>query len=669
MPPEISGADISEKLRVTDSMRDYIQTMNEMAMANQAGYSSLSLMLETMHKSHYSFTEFMSILEKTNVVLYTTARAINELGQNIKGATSSVEGLISAFGMLGGKVMPEMAHHIAMATRESMLNIDALNEQKESYQGQIKVLQENKLKLDDAIKSMQHLGLTTQTEKKLFNDLNNQFADMEDNEKDLIKNMFDIEEEITKASETMSKFSQTITKILGPVTLAITTGLALAQAYDTSIKAKREVIYTLGRLGESYGENTTAMEEFNKEFTSISSKWGMLREEMAKAVAPLSAMGVGGAGTITTIEDIVGGMFKGFGVDMGSTVKSLGTFSTSLNLHGKALGDTFLEIAGHGQKSALHMQRYIAEMTTAMETTRRFGGGTEGAMLMLDAFGEEVKKGTISMQDLSKIITPAMWSLPQQGAVAAMMGRFAPKEAADIGITGKSLTDDILAMQRAAGDKDKSKALAFGMGKLLTGLSGGGTEGDQAVKAQMILQQLTGVQVPLLDAVNTLKDPEKLKKAMEGGFKPITLQGMMDSFKPVESFSERAAVGVEMFRDYVLYIWNPAGLESSKKAGKMTIGEREDIAGKMSTLGMDTSFAISPSSLKITDADIKAARGMVKEGRGATLNIGDVHIGVAAGGGDLKVQIREQLDKFTDHILGKVDEHVADQWTVSQNSH
>jgi len=620
MPPEISGSDIKEKM---ESMRDYVQTLNEMAMAQQAGYSSLGLMLETMHKAHYSFSEFMQILEKTNVVVYTTARMINELGQNIKGATTSVEGLISAFGMLGGKVMPELVHHIGMSIKNSQLNIDAMK-------NEAKILQEN------IVHRTKSISMGDQ-ESSIVKDL----IAVRSREQEKLK---ELKTDIEEASSAMSKFSETMTKFLGPATLVITAAIAVAQAYDASIKAKREVIYTLGRTGISYSQNTEAMNRFNAEFTTIANRWGMLREEMAKAVAPLAALGVGGAGTVKEAAELAGGMFRGFGIGMDITVKSLGTLATAFDLKGKALGDIFLEIAGHGQKSALDMQRYITEMTSAIETTRRYGGSVESAMIMMDSFSEEIRRGTITMENITRLTTPAMWSLPQQGAVAAMMGRFAPEEARKLGITGRSLTDDILALERAAGDKNKSDELARGMDKLITGLSAGGTEGDKAVKAQLILQQLTGVQVPLLDAVKTLTDPEKLKKAMAP---PITIADMKDTFDLTKTYAERTASAIEWIRNQLEGRW---GKQLTREQLAETVRGREQITSEMMTKGMDTNVGIIPTGIGEYSKYMKGLKSI--GGTSTVVNVGDTHIHID--GADIHASLSKAMDRHKEETLAEV---------------
>ena len=171
-------------------------------------------------------------------------------------------------------------------------------------------------------------------------------------------------------------------------------------------------------MGESYANNYFQMEQFVKSFSDISARWGMLPEEMAKAIAPLEALGVGvGVGgieqtrkqaesTMLAAAEMVGGAFRGFGIEAGVSTRLLGTLSTTFNLTGDALKNTFLEIADAGKHSVFGMQGLMTQMVSMIESNRRYGLTLDNSVVSIGIWEDQLKRGTIALQDIVRFSTP-----------------------------------------------------------------------------------------------------------------------------------------------------------------------------------------------------------------------------------------------------------------------
>jgi hypothetical protein len=558
--------------------------------------------------------------------------------------------------------------------------------------------------LEEVIKEKAKYGEECDTEIYNMNKLKKAIEnDAEARAKENIK-IEETEKKIKEVAENLDVLSATFTKAFGILTLVATAVIAVTQAYDNAIKSKREVIYTLGRMGMLYGDNAVAMTSYMKELEGTANKWGMLKEDMAKSMAPLTGAGVG-AGmpfaeakkTLTESAEWMGGMLGGLGIEMGLTARTMTTLSTSMDIGGKTLSDTFANIVHHGEKSVLGAQRYITELTNMVETTRRFGGTSEGAIATLGVFGEEVKKGTIGIADLARVVTPAMWSLQQQGAVVSMMQQFAPGEAKNLGITpGMDLMTGMVKLQEGAakGGPDIGVALS----KIIQGITPkGASEGTQAVMAQQLLQQLTGVQVPLLKAAEALSDPTKMKDLMKGpeDKQKELLTNLEKSFKPLETWQQKLAGATDTVRDILLKTVGPASVSiehgvksiydfmaNKDDARDKFIGEK--ILGIHSTAkvgwaggGLTPDEQLKKTTQPAIDADKEFHDFLVKNkipdphqlGRSTTfaedtqkrrgeksdihLNVGDIHIG--EGKIDIKTHIHSAMEELEQKLLHQWD--------------
>ena len=616
----IEGADLKDKLSGAMGMSsDDVRTMGdvikvlddrfkEAAVGGQAFTNSLSMMLESMHRMRYSYTEFVSLMERSNVVIGSSVKLMNDLSMNIKGTTQSVEGLISAFSSLGGKTLPELIHYISMSSSSHAEEMSSIQAKREKQLESIKTTKESIALAGEELAKLNASNVAYKGKKERMEELNKALEDGKIKLEDEKRVLGSLNEELDEAKEKTKEFSEVLTKTVGWITLAVTAVIAASQAYDSAVKANREVIYEMGRLGISYGKNSDAVRQFNDSFTETANRWGMLREEMAKAVAPLTALGVGvGPGgaaasidkireTLVEAADLTGGMMRGFGIEAGITTKALGVLGTSLNLTGKDLSSVFLDIAGHGAKSALGMQRFITEMTSMLETTRRYGGAEEGSIRMLDAFGEQVKKGTLTMDNLVRMVAPAMWSPSQQGAVVTMLKQFAPEEAGKLGITkDMGLFNSMMKLQEAAGGKN-AEQIGIGVSRVIDRIiPKGADEGTRAYMTQQLLQQLTGSQISLMKTAEVMSNPAKMSELLKpktGKSAEDLMTDMLETYSETKTVQESLVGSVEGIRTFLLDTFGPKAGPGIQTGGGVTSGATAQAAGtaetveKMKTLGM-----------------------------------------------------------------------------------
>jgi hypothetical protein len=486
-----------------------------------------------------------------------------------------------------------------------------------------------------------------------------------------------------------------MTTAFGWITLAVAATIALTQAYDASMKAKREVIYTLGRLGVSYSSNREEVEKFNASFTGIANRWGMLREAMAAAVAPLTALGVGvGAGgatasmgrvreTMASVADWTGAMMRGFGLEAGVATRAMGTISTAMNITGDTLGDTFGRLAAIGDKSVLGMQRYITETVSMLEITRKYGGAIEGTEILTSAFGEQLKKGTIGMEALARLAAPAMWSPEQKGAVVSLMQQYAPTEARKLGMEGKGLFDGMMALEKAAKDLKEGgnpRELLIGLDKVVTRLvPAGASTGERAFIMQQLLQQLTGAQITTLEAMNVFKDPKKFAEILNPPKVETPAELMKkatDTFEATELVSERMAKGVDVIRESVLFIAHKMGMpteeeksmsESIKKmvtTGKMEYMMNPNLYKELKQKGAQTGGYIPETAEYLLHAGEQVRRPGEGTGGDVNVSLGGLNVSISDRG-DMGSQINEAFDQLKQETI----EEIEKQWAQSLHAH
>ena len=715
--PEIVGLELEKRMNESIGMmsKEMVGAVHEMSDAlkeaiigTQGTANTMGAMIETMGKARYSFMDFMSTLERTNVVLYSTARIFGDLSQTIKGTTSSIEGFLSAFTTLSTRTLPDISKHVAESIAGYDKEIKKLEEQKIAHENTVKGYDSAISAANEYIQTIiDKKGKATATEKKLAGEMTigiEQLNEKRDGEKNIIAGLT---ESIGTTKTASAGLSSTLTGVAGGFTVLITVFMALISAYDSAMLAKREVIYTLGRLGLSYADNVAAMERFDKEFTQIANRWGMFREEMAKALTPLTALGVGvGPGGVATsinkiretlevAADLTGGMLRGFGVETGITTRALGLLSTTFDLKGRALGDVFEGIAVEGQKSVLGMQRYITEVTSMIETTRRYGGGVESAKIMMSGFEEQIKKGTLAIGDLARLSSPAMWSPQQQGAVVAMMQQYAPSEAKGLGIFGKDLISGMVELTRSA--KDQPALLMQGISKTINAMMpGGATPQQQQYFSQQFLQALTGLNIPVYEIAGIFKDPTKLSEML----RPKQVKTMTDLYDSMEktyartqTYQEAMKSAVEKIRDVILYAFGGPMMAADIISGK---------TGKEIGSALATDKGITLESISrlwggapgyITKEEAKAKRqspketkqtgGYIPEDAQYWLEAGEqVRRPGEGGGGNVSISLgglsvtvgdrgdmRNQLDEAFERLKRETISEIENQWNEQLVTH
>lgn len=723
--PEVSGEELRSKIEqgrmLVDDMlhaaSKYDEVMRDMYKSTYASADAIGGMMEALNKSRYSFQDFMSALEKTNVLLYTTVRGFNELTQSVKSATNSTEGLISSMGTLGSKTLPEFLHALGMSAAGYKQKVEALKDEMRVNDEHIKSIEKTKEQYEDAIASIDYwekeYGDLTDSEIKYRRHLKVEIMSLNGETYELTEANEELKNKMEEVEKTSKTFGESLTKILGPITLIVAATVAMTQAIDNAIKAEREVAYLMTRMGEGWSTNREAMARFQSEFVNISTRWGMLREELAKLVAPLAALGVGvGPGGIAkTFDDAsktieiaanwTGGMMRAHGIEAGITTKAMGTLSTTFNIGGERLSGVFADIYTQGQKSVLGMQGYITNLTSMVEQSRRYGASLEGTMTTLSVWDEEVKKGILTLDNLVKLTTPAMMTTEQQAAIVTLMGQLAPKEAKALGIEGQNIYKDLINFQKMAAENGTKTAVGIiEMNKELA--RGGRTEEERTFLFQQLLKATTGIDIPLYQAVDALRDEKKLTALLEKT-KPLTpkqvFSEMADSYR--KTIAEGVVGGVEALRGTVLNIYDfmrdtwggiarvevPGGVTEARTAQAKGIAETVE---KMTTVGMETKTGIMPADIGEYMEYMKKGKPVVRKQTGGyisetaryDLEAGEQVRRPGEGGGNISISLggisvtvgdrgdlRGQLDEAFERTKRETIKEIENKWTESLVTH
>ena len=358
-------------------------------------------------------------------------------------------------------------------------------------------------------------------------------------------------------------------------------------------------------------------------------------------------------------------------------------FSDLRDTFGDTLGDTFGKLAALGEKSVLGQQRYIAETTSMLEITRKYGGEIEGAQIIVSAFGEGIKKGTYSLEAMSRLVTPAMWSSEQKGAMASLMRQFAPTEAGQLGIKGKDIFADMMALERAGKDKaegGKPEVLAKAIQKTLSGMTGAGMSTEQqAFMMQAYLKELTGAQVSTLEAMKIFEDPVKFA-AMLNPPKADTPEQVMT--KALKAFGLTKTVGemaivtaIEASREGVLELANTKKSELIATAitpilgpnitvNQMVIDTMMQFFSSLKKKGKQSGGYISEEGEYFLHAGEQVRRP--GEGTGGNVNVSLGGISVSIGDrGDMGSQINEAFDQIKQETIKEIEKH----WEQSLHAH
>ena len=656
--------------------------------------NSMGLLAETMQKSRGIYNDFNSSLERSTVIMQSFGKVINDVSQNLRGATTSVEGFISALSSLGTKTFPDVTKNLLITMAGHDRYVAQLKERKTMFEEEIKtntdLIATIQARLERDKERAKVPGGRRRTPESIEEDVEG-LRRLEQETKNLRIANFDTAEAIGVTTVRSQELKAALSTMFGYITLVIAATVGLAMAYDSSLQAKREVIYTLSRMGVGYMNNKDAMDAFNMSFTTMSSKWGMLREDMAKAVAPLTGLGIGigrggaevtfaGGGirkTYEVIADWTGAMTR-LGVDASITSRAFGTLGTALNISGVALGDTFGKLAGLGEKSAMGMQAYIGQTISMLEITKKYGGAIEGAEIMVSAFDEGLKKGIYSIEALARLTSPAMWSPEQKGGLIALMQQFAPSEAKKLGITSDDMFKNMAALEMAARDKAKGgdpTTLILGTIKALQGVTRGGSPEAQTLMLQQMLEKTIGVQITTLDAVKAFQDPAKFAASLKLP-EPGDVKKKAEDMYSLTMLMKESLVGkMEAVRSAVVDVGNIFRTAETKeekqsrtqfwdflKSGDVT---RAMIAGKgKPLLGAQTGGYIPETAEYLLHAGEQVRRPGEGTGGDISISLGGIHVSVGDRG-DMGSQINEAFDKLKKETI----EEIESQWERSLHAH
>jgi len=493
--------------------------------------------------------------------------------------------------------------------------------------------------------------------------------------------------------------------------------------YDRIVVAQRTLIQSQTQLGVSYSEHMKQIEATSAALTQAGARWGMTRDEIAKIMQPMTAGGLGArAGDTEEMRaerlgrDLPAALdaalqayrAQWYGLDQAN--KAVTQFGTLFDLEGREFSRTLATVAEMGGKSAMGMAKHLETVMQLNEQTKVYGGNLAGVLLYTTAFSDELKKGTLTMENMTRLVSPAAMQTGQQAAIVQILQQMRPQLARDLGISGLPVTEGIQKLQdMGQAMTEKMREGKFGAADL--GSLGAIREAilaamPQARESPFIAKEALGafnINVPtqtaafkLLtaplevagqDLAKTIRQQEDASRKMERaadkmfdkfktsgeafadygkGFGDLVLKagqefrniitGVKDTVKTPGAFSGAVAASVNILKAGLDVAADPYSSDPGrwshrgKSFGDMVAAKAEESALGSYELGTDV--VPMTGSYRLHAGERVSRQG--ESSGGLTLNMGGITVSVAEGG-SLRAQIAEAFERAKDEAVREVE--------------
>jgi len=547
----------------------------------------------------------------------------------------------------------------------------------------------------------------------------------------VVKPLIDRFVSLTRESEVLSgglgAFGSILT-MMGKTQLGLVVAGAkgLVDAYDATIKAQREVVYSQLQAGLSYKDHSSIIEENRQKLEKTAASWGMLGEKAAEFTSAAAGAGIGARPGATGSERARGtgedlreafqasiASSKAYGLSQKETMDSVIQFGTVFSAKGREFSTLMGEITEAGTRSSLGMRRHLDAVRTVTDATKEHGANLMATNVLLSIFDRQIKEGTITLDTIAKLAVPARLGTEALGFIAKsameaghniVAGAKTLPEAMDkIALSGEELNEALKGGKVDPGKLAESVGLVTGaLERAIPGISkASGLEMQQALKA-------VGIDVSIKAAMDIFKngaegaaqalikagekaraeDPaQKMVKAGEDVFKTFKTSG--------ESFADYTVVfrdAVRMFKETVEGRVGEYVSERSERGAEMsgmsgTVYRQADWArrkkkGELMQQGLSTMEAegiLTGTSPQITRmAESRATGGFIPQDGPYTLHAGErvirpggsgMGISVSVGGVNVTVGERSDLRGQLHEAMAKVEDNVLkrieEQWQAA----
>lgn len=234
--------------------------------------------------------------------------------------------------------------------------------------------------------------------------------------------------------------------------LLVSGAKALIDAYDNTIKAHREVVNSQLQSGLSYRGHSDIIEQNRKKLEQSAAAWGMVGEEASKFYAQASGAGIGarpgetGDARAKSVGEDLDAAFKAsvaaskaYGISQEETMQSVVQFGNIFGAKGREFSTMMGQMVDVGERSTLGQRRWLDSVRQITDSSKEYAPALLNISILTDAFSKQIKDGTMSLDAIAKLASPAKLGTEALGFVAAM-AQEAGKEINGVKLSSLSLT-------------------------------------------------------------------------------------------------------------------------------------------------------------------------------------------------------------------------------------
>lgn len=286
-----------------------------------------------------------------------------------------------------------------------------------------------------------------------------------------------------------------VAKSLGQLTLVLGTIGIFADQDATRLRAN---IGTMNQLGfdqkEQLSVSTRWFGDPLKNHENEMRNWLQVDPEITRRrVSGLQKSGIGAleenptarANEILGLDKAIAGLTIKFGASSEILEKTAQWLYQQVGLKGDNVGNALARMAQNATKAGLSVDVYTQTVGTLHDQTKQYGASVRDTEAMIVAFGDQIRKGTVSIGQLAGMMAPEKLGMGQQAFLAQRMG-----------YSSGDIFKDAHDMQRdARGTPEGRIRFIENLMRVVTETIPGGSESQRIAVAQMFAKVI-GVDLP-----------------------------------------------------------------------------------------------------------------------------------------------------------------------------
>lgn len=509
--------------------------------------------------------------------------------------------------------------------------------------------------------------------------------------------------------QTLMKLSNNEVGMLGTAAKAAGAGLSimsvaattLVAVIDSAADAQKSATDVFLQSGVRAKEQSDAIRIGTDSIVRAGTKYNLSEKEAGNLALSLARAGVlidknsgsivaadAATATYTRQVDTLSAAHKAYGSDLG-VLATVGTqLGTRFSRTGEDFDEAFGRIIKSGRASGAQMDYFLKNFSDLSTQTRAVGTSFEQVLFGASHYTDELRKGTLSLQDVISLTDAQSLSMDKQAGIYAMVNQLLPDVAKQLKFTGDAAHDIFRAAEVRRTGSAEDKAAMSDLPRLLAAAqarqTGGGRE-EQLLIFHQLLGEF-GTNIKNLDATFDLFNGSVVKhtattdeqKALSLSAKETTdrmKSDAIDTAKRYDGASKQFSDSVREFHSTVMSLTD--AIIRGEATGKVGMAIRgitgEGGEGYISQEQARTRARVSSRS--------RATGGLIPEegnyylhagervtrsgqgGGGMAISLGGIQVHVGDQG-DVRGQVSAAMDKLKTDVLQQVE----DQWNAANLS-